>query len=52
MELYCPICKTNHVEEELDFVVIEDEWGDGTMTEKAVCIDTGVILGYRRLDTV
>ena len=50
MELYCPICKTNHVEEELDFVVIEDE--DGTMIEKAVCIGTGMIRGYRRLDTV
>ena len=52
--LFCPICSKEHDMEakdgELDFVVVEE--ASGELIEKAVCAATGVILGYRKLESV
>lgn len=52
--LFCPICSKEHDMEandgELDFVVVEESSGE--LIEKAVCAATGVILGYRKLESV
>lgn len=56
--LFCPICLYYHYKEhdmeandgELDFVVVEESSGE--LIEKAVCAATGVILGYRKLESV
>ena len=52
--LFCPICSKEHDMEaddgELDFVVIEE--ASGELIVKAVCVATGIILGYRKLESV
>ena len=54
--LFCPICCKEHDIEaddgELDFAVIFVEEASGELIEKAVCVATGVILGYRKLESV
>jgi hypothetical protein len=56
--LFCPICSKEHDTEandgELDFVVVEAPSAEasGELIEKAVCVATGIILGYRKLESV